>query len=1193
MDIGKRYRILNEIGGGGMGKVFRALDRLTNTIVAIKQVAVSGSLLDSLNVSLDFRIALAQEFRVLSSLHHPNIISVLDYGFDQERRPYFTMEFLNNAKNIVDITANLPLKEKLHLWIQLLQALAYLHRRGVVHRDLKPENVMVVDNQVKVLDFGLATVREKEKDRKSEFLVGTLNYMAPEVLGGSPASELSDLYATGLIAYEIFARTSPYDITNFSQLLTDITNLIPDVSELDVSDEIQTIIARLLAKDPAGRFDNALDVIDALDKVTPFKIEYDNSTIRESFLQSATFVGRDTEREMLVTSLDKARHDNHGSSWLIGGVSGVGKSRLTDEFRTQALVTGTHVWRGQAIAEGGAPYFEWLPILRLLALYTDPDDLSDLEAGVLKEIIPDIETLIERAVPNAPDIDALNTQARLLNVIQGLFQRQADAIVILLEDLHWSNESLEVLRRLNEIVANLPLMIVGNYRIEERPNLPTELPGMKLIELDRLSQPEMAMLSASIAGPDGQRSDVIELLEQETEGNVFFIVEVMRVLAEEAGGLVNIGRMTLPESVFAGGIQKAMERRLQKLPDTTIPLLQFAAIAGKAVDVALLQHKFNTVDIDRWLTVCSDANVLEVQNNQWQFAHDKLRDGLLHGLSEHERANLHRQVAETIQAVYPENSIRLVNLAYHWEKASVEADTDTFTLDKAIEYLEKAADQAIENNLHNEGLVYMERLFELDKRRQQRVGDIASKEKRAHWHFLMSQALNALRRFAETRTHFEKATELYGYPLPEGRTALGAGILRHLLHQTMRRVLPTVFARRSPQEQHPQLLAAARVVRFGGAVYYVLHEPILSLYTSLSALNITEHVGESAELMEAYGLMCVLAGSFQAQGMAQGYYERALAMADVVHNPVAYASVLFLTGVYHTSAGMHEIAERDLMKSADLSTEIGNTIQWGYAMITLCSTYFNHTRYDRAAGVLKMLVGGKQTRLPEHRAMALSLQARYDMLRGNTADAVSKSSDALMALQEIENEPQISFTPWSYNALVYLRHGAYTAALEAADTTMKLATEARVNANLGYAALGNIAEVYLSLSELEPAIRPDTRENLLQKAQQVVNILRTAPPPIGKPIALRAQAWLLKLQGNNSKAEKLWEKSVQAGEAVNMNYEVARTHYEWGQHLPEGSSERKQHLETALALFKQIGATNDEKMTQSALEGKREAAIAK
>src|SRR5215207_4709975 len=144
MDIGKRYRILNEIGGGGMGKVYRALDRLTNNIVALKQVSISGSLLDSLDIGTDFRLALAQEFRVLSSLHHPNIISVLDYGFDQERRPYFTMEFLNNAKSIVDFTEHLPLKEKLHLWIQLLQALAYLHRRGIIHRDLKPDNVMVL-----------------------------------------------------------------------------------------------------------------------------------------------------------------------------------------------------------------------------------------------------------------------------------------------------------------------------------------------------------------------------------------------------------------------------------------------------------------------------------------------------------------------------------------------------------------------------------------------------------------------------------------------------------------------------------------------------------------------------------------------------------------------------------------------------------------------------------------------------------------------------------------------------------------------------------------------------------------------------------------------------------------------------------------------------------------------------------------
>jgi predicted ATPase len=170
--------------------------------------------------------------------------------------------------------------------------------------------------------------------------------------------------------------------------------------------------------------------------------------------------------------------------------------------------------------------------LRSLALQSD---FTDLEAGVLKDLIPDIQKLIGRPVANAPEIDSASAQTRLLNVVQDIFLRQKTPLVVLLEDLQWSNESLEIFRRLIPLVDKLPLMIIGSFRNDERPELPQELPGTKLIELERLSKREIAALSQSMIGEGGQQPQVVELLQRETEGNVFFIVEVMRALAEDAG----------------------------------------------------------------------------------------------------------------------------------------------------------------------------------------------------------------------------------------------------------------------------------------------------------------------------------------------------------------------------------------------------------------------------------------------------------------------------------------------------------------------------------------------------------------------------------------------------------------------------------------------------------------------------------
>lgn len=662
----RRYTVQEKLGVGGMGTVYAAQDRLTGEKVALKRVLISSakSVDDSTS---DFLTALATEFRTLAGLRHPHIVRVIDYGFgfeEGEPQPYFTMEYVPDAKTLTKAASDQPLETQVRLLTEMLMAVAYLHRRGVIHHDLKPDNVLVDRNgRVKVLDFGLAqNVKGKADGAVPEGVMGTMVYMAPELFAEAAASVKSDLYAVGLLIYEIFVERFPYNQENIMQLLSDIMTLVPDMSMLDV--EMQELLGRLLAKDPSARLDSADDVIRLLCAATHQPLPPESSAIRESFLQASRFVGRGVEMGQLKSALLNmlAGQDTH--IYLIGGESGVGKSRLLDELRTSALVKGAMVLRGQGIAEGGLPFQLWRDIARELALNTE---LSDLEASILKEIVPDIGTLLNREVADAAQLSDGGGQHRMTLTLVDVLKRQTQPVVLLLEDLQWAESSLAPLKQIMTVRNQFKnLLVAATYRDDERPDLPEIFPDAHTIKLNRLDDASMADLTQSMLGEVGTQPEVLNLLKRETEGNAFFMVETVRALAEDAGALSEIGHRTLPQAVFAGGVGQVIRRRLSRVPDLAHPLLQEMAVAGRWLDLKIMSATRSMEEVNNFLNVCADAGVLEVVEGRWRFSHDKLRETLLRDLSETERRDLHRKVATAIETAYPDDASYHEILLEHW-----------------------------------------------------------------------------------------------------------------------------------------------------------------------------------------------------------------------------------------------------------------------------------------------------------------------------------------------------------------------------------------------------------------------------------------------------------------------------------------------------------------------------------------------
>lgn len=928
--VGNRYRIISQIGQGGMGTVYRALDRLTGQTVALKRVTTPGDQLQfkSRSTSSDYHVALAQEFRTLASLRHPHIISVLDYGFDSTQQPYFVMELLDAPKALVAYGLGKPVERRIELLIQLLQALVYLHRRRIIHRDLKPENVLVVKDQVKVLDFGLAVAREHLHEEENSG--GTIAYMAPEVLSGEPATESADLYAVGVMAYELFAGEHPFKNPSMGEMIQSILFDTPDVERLDVDEDVQHLVKRLLVKDPDRRYRDANTVIAKLTAAVNLPVPLESDTIRESFLQAAKFIGRDAELRTLTTSLHQITGENlrpapaaAGCAWLIGGESGVGKSRLLDELRARAMVAGALVLRGQAVEGGGLPYQLWRDPLRRLVISVE---VSELEASILKPLIPDIHSLLGIDVPDAPELDGRAAQQRLALTIADVVSRYClnQPLVLVLEDLQWTVESLIPLKQLLGIIDTLPLMIVGSYRDDERPTLAQELPAAQVMKLTRLSDEAVEGLSVSILGDVGRLPNVLDFIKRETGGNVYFMVEVVRALAAEAGRLSDIGRKPLPSTIIAGGIQQLLQRRLRRISPESQALLGRAALMGRQLDLKVMQVLFDAarypageetpdvgqiVSLAQWLAACADAAILELSDGEWRFAHDKMREAVL--IDTPERQRLHREIAGAIEEVHGSDMGYAFTIAEQWIAAH--------DAQKAAQYTSNALVQLNTISNYADALALGERALALSPQGEsavlvlQHIGETnyrTGKFPQAGEYYRQSR--ERARQIGDSTTARQREAEAL---LGESLVAIQTGdylTARNLSEQSL-----------ATQREIGNRAGVARALQTLGGLSYNAGEFEQAKQIYEESLSIRRELDDQFGIALILNNLGILALYQKDYDSARAYYQESLAIRRAAGNRTGIAGSLNNLAIIAYKLDEYAMAEKDFTEALRIYREIG------------------------------------------------------------------------------------------------------------------------------------------------------------------------------------------------------------------------------------------------------------------------------
>ena len=273
------YRVLSRLGGGGMGEVYRARDIRLGRDVAIKALPVTYAA-DRARMA-----RFEQEARAVGQLNHPNIVVVHDIGV-HDGTPFIVTEMLEGEDLRHQLNrGTLPHHRAIEYARQIARGLAATHARGIVHRDLKPENLLVTrDGHVKILDFGLArltaatdrepTLSTVRLETSPGLIIGTIGYLAPEQLRGERADHRADVFAFGVILYEMLSGSRPFERPSPSEIMAAILKDEPaDLKGTTGLLTLNRIVNRCLEKDPEQRFQSARDLGFALDMVSPTSSE--------------------------------------------------------------------------------------------------------------------------------------------------------------------------------------------------------------------------------------------------------------------------------------------------------------------------------------------------------------------------------------------------------------------------------------------------------------------------------------------------------------------------------------------------------------------------------------------------------------------------------------------------------------------------------------------------------------------------------------------------------------------------------------------------------------------------------------------------------------------------------------------------------------------------------------------------------
>jgi len=947
--------------------------------------------------------------------------------------------------------------------------------------------------------------------------------------------------------------------------------------------------------------------------------------VKKSVIRPKTeLIGRQEEKTLLANALQELSRGTAHQTIVLQGEAGIGKSRLFEDLVRQAetLHVKMFVGGGDAI-EKSNPYHAWRNIFYQIF---DIDELVGKVATVdearntiqnkviskLQEIDPDIfryYPLLDVILPiqiNDNDLtSAMSGEIRSSNTREVLTRVLAHEakwapILIVLEDLHWFDSSSWTL--LVDVQQKVrPLFLALNTRPLSEP-VPLQFKQVmdasesRLVKLDAMMLDDVESLVCQRLGVKSIPTMIGRLIREKSEGHPFFAEELAYAL-RESGSLivendeckVHPSLMTLEDLALPDTLQAAITNRIDSLEPSQQLTLKVASVIGRIFTIRVLEA-VHPIDIDKPLL----RNYMETLNRlsltmteselpdlAYIFKHAVTQEVAYNLMLYSQRRQLHQAVAEWLEKnnAHDLESYYML-LAYHWTQAAEVPDRDKneLALMKALNYLEKAGEQAMQNYANQEAIQFFMQALEWEKKLPKPEGKAEVRQRqvrRARWHSQVGLSYYGLGLLPDCDVHVREALKLLESPIPKSSMQFALGLLPQIIRQALHRYFPARHIGSVKGLDREVAIEVARLYELMSRIYFYSNETLPIIYTAIRFLNEAEKAGTSPELATAYSSMAVLAGFVQLHKLAETYVARGLAIAEDVNQLSNRITVGVVTSAYTLTVGKWEEVRARVEEAKVICERIGDYRQWGDCTGMLGESAFIAGDLQYSMKIQKeLLEDARRRRSPLHQCWGLLGVAVNNLRFGNEAEAVPMLEEALKILEETPNLSSAIETNGQL-ALAYLRTGQYEKALQIADKALAMATGISptvYSMNVGYAA---IAEVYFELWE-EALQRPDGKSDSVKYqslAGKAIKLLRAFKNvfPIGEPELVYFQGWYEWLTGKQQQAMKTWNQGLESAQKFNMRYDEGLLRMKLGM-IANDAELRKVHLEGAVKIFTETGA---------------------